>query len=252
MANLATADVTTICDVLARMYDLQAALLGADETTSSTWRKGMKSIWDTALAAADTAEAQTPLTNLCAPANDLRTAFNPTAFVKDRLLTVVNGLVTECDADLGSYLDDNDLRVHYSFGDLFYYATGLRLSPISVVFPPVQSLYTAVRASTTWASTVGTPVDTTKYGGAQLTLRATHAIGSGEDAVATLTCVKLDGGTEQQVVTMPKDSVLDTYVDVGTAANIYTSVSAMVVTGGNASDALAVETKLTRSIAAAI
>jgi len=251
MANLSTANVTAIADALARGYDLQAALLGADETTNDTWRKLAKLVWDTAISAADASEAQSPLTNLAGVANDARTNFAPSVFIKDRLQAIVQGLINECDANLGDYLNDNDLRVHYSFGDLFYYVTGLRLSPISVVFPPVQIVAHIVRGASTWTFTGGTAVDTTKYGGAQLRLRAKSIIGA-SDCVCTLTCVKADGSSEQRSATMPQASAVDTYVDVGSASNLYVSVSAISVTGGTNGDDIDVETKLVRSIATAL
>ena len=251
MANLSTANVTTIADALARGYDLQAALLGADEVTPSTWRMMAKLVWDTAIAAADASEAQSPLTNLAGVANDARTNFNPSVFVKDRLQSIVQGLVNECDGNLGDYLDDNDLRVHYSFGDLYYYVTGLRLSPISVVFPPVQIIAHVLRGASEWAFSAGTAIDTTKYGGAQLRLRAKTVIGAA-DCVCTLTCVKADGSSEQRSATMPSGSAIDTYVDVGSASNLYASVSAISVTGGTNLDDIDVESKLLRSIASAI
>lgn len=251
MANITSSNVLTIADGYARAYELMAALLGSNETTAGTWRRLAKLVWDTALAAADASEAQSPLSNIAAYANEARTAFIPSTFIKDRLAQQVNGLIAECDGNLGSFLNDNDARVHYYFGELFYLVTGQRLSPVTVVFPPSQSLYTASRAAGAWTAVAGTDVDETKYGGAQLQIKATHLIGAA-DVTITLTCVKFDGGTEQQVVTLPQNTALDGTVDVGDSDDLYVAVSACAVSGGTNSDAFAVETKLTRSIAAAL
>lgn len=248
MANLSATNVRDVTDCWARAYDLMAALLGSNETTNDTWRKAAKKVWDIGLAAADTAEAQSPLTNVCAYANEARSAFVPSSFIKDRLSSQVNGLITECDGNLGNFLDDNDVRVHPSFGDLFYLVTGARLSPITCVFPPSQVLGSVARSAGTWTFSAGTDVDVTKYGGAQLQIRATHLIGAA-DAIVTLTCQKFDGGTEQQVVTMPSGSAIDTLVDVGDSADLYVAVTTASVSGGTNADAIDIETKLTRAIA---
>lgn len=248
MANLSAQNVQDICDVYARQYDLMATLLGTDEVTADTWRFGAKKVWDIALAGADAAEAQSPLTNIAGVANDARVAFAPATFVKERLQSQIQGLQAECDGSIGTFLNDNTIRVHPSFGDLYFYVAGVRLSPIAVVFPPVQVLAHIVRGASAFTYSAGTAVDTTKYGGAQLRLRAKTVIG-GADCVLTLTCQKADGGSEQQVVTMPSTSAIDTYVDVGSASNIYTAVTNITATGGTNLDSIDVETKLTRSIA---
>ena len=255
VANLPVAQAQNCMDVLARMYELAYPVLGSNETTANTWRRGAKRIWDEALAGADAAEAQSPLTYIAAPADTVRSALDPAVFIKNALQGLVTGLQSELDNDIAGFLGDNDIRAHYYFGDLFYQVTGRRLSPATVVFPPVQTIIAGDRGASAWTfDAASVPLDVTKYGGTQLELVADTLIGAA-DCVVTLTCRSWDGTTYtsvQEQVTMPQASASGTAVAIGDSGDLYVDVTAISATGGTSGDGLSVRSKLVRSIAAII
>ena len=87
--------------------------------------------------------------------------------------------------------ETNDVRVHYLLGEVVSWLNPARL------FPPVVDPIATFEVTGAGAGTYThvEDIDTTKYGKANLVLETTASIGAGS-LVATITCVKLDGTTE--------------------------------------------------------
>lgn len=247
MANMPLANALNAMDALARMWEIMAPVLGDDEVTPDTWRRGVKLVWDEALIAADETEAQSPLTNVATPADAARLSMAPAVHIRDAVQGIMTGLQSELDNDIAAYLSEEGGRCHYLFGDLYYYVSGARLSPTSVVFPPVQTIGSMARAGGSWTYTPGTAVDTTKHGPARLEIVCLGAVGL-QDIVVTLTLAKFDGGTEQRQVTVTGQSEEGATFAVSGESDLYVNVASAEVSGGTDGDSLGVRTILARSI----
>jgi hypothetical protein len=146
--------------------------------------------------------------------------------------------------DVNTWLALGSDRVHYYFRQ----GGNSALLPANV-FPPATALGSfAVTGSGAGTFTDGDAVDTTLYGGAQISVKTTHAIG----AVAiglTITCLDEDGEEVEVTGTIPENTLNDATIELGTAADRIVDVTAVEITGGTADDAFTVQTVEDRTLA---
>jgi hypothetical protein len=146
--------------------------------------------------------------------------------------------------NFNTWLAEGD-RVHPYFQQGGYAG----LTPTNV-FPPETELGTfAVSGPGAGTITAGDTVDTTRYGGAQLALVATSAIGS-ENIGVTLTVTDEDGEEDEVSGTITALSESATVVELGTSADRFVAVTACEITGGTASDAFKIVTLEDRELGA--
>lgn len=175
-------------------------------------------------------------------------AADPSAAVASIFSTIINGIQKHT-GGLNAFLAANSARVTLSFANLFRAIMGSgALTPANVFQDTVVELADfTVTGATTGTFTAQSSLDTTKVGGSQCEVEITTDIGAGA-LTATLTMVKADGTTENQVVNITSGATATTKFDVGTAANIYTDCSAVAITGGT-SGAFKVQDKVLRAAA---
>jgi len=145
---------------------------------------------------------------------------------------------------INDYLSDNSLYVNY--------LTRLAYPKILVAytFPPVTDFGSmAVSGAATGTWTAEDTVDTSLYGDAQIEIVTESLIGAA-DIVLTISGTDHDGNTSQATCTIPATTANDTTVDVDGAATAdrFAAVDAdPTFTGGTASDAFRIQTKLDRA-----
>jgi hypothetical protein len=117
------------------------------------------------------------------------------------------------------------------------------------VFPPQTDICSfAVTGAGAGTRTGIAAVDTTQYGPSQFEVVTTSVIGA-STITATLTLTLWDGTTTTKAVTINSGSANGTVVAVGLATDLYVNCTAITITGGTASDAFKVRSKLRRTIA---
>jgi hypothetical protein len=148
---------------------------------------------------------------------------------------------------LDNFLSTNDSRVH-EYAALVARNVGYFISASRVMAPQTDVATFDVTGAGAGTFTDTGSVDTNKYGKAPFVLETTVAIGATQ-IDATLTMVKLDGTTENKVVSIPASSANGTVIDIGVAGDMYIDCSGITITGGSAGDAFKVRSKLERTIA---
>jgi hypothetical protein len=105
-------------------------------------------------------------------------------------------------------------------------------------FPPLTVLRTvAVTGSGTSTQVAGSAVDSTKYGGGQVALRALNQSIGAASIVATLTGVDAGGSARTWTCTIPNGTAQDAVTNAaGTGCTTAVSVSAITFTGGTNGD----------------
>lgn len=147
--------------------------------------------------------------------------------------------------DFNDWLAEGDQRVHYYYRQGGY--AGLRNTN---VFPPETELGSfVVTGSGQGTFTAGDTVDTGYYGGAQVALVTSVAIG-GVDIHVTLTCTDEDGEAQEVTGIIPSGSQSGAVIELGTSADRIVAVTACSITGGTADDAFDIVTLEDRELGA--
>jgi hypothetical protein len=147
--------------------------------------------------------------------------------------------------DIGAFLTAGSVRVH----SLVKRCVNTAI-PAANVFPPITTLGTvAVTGSGAGTFTVGTPVDTAKYGGAQVALKVINQPIGAASVVATVTGVDATGATRTWTGTLTNGATTGTVVNLaGTGVTAGVSVSAVAFTGGTNGDDFEVITREDRTL----
>lgn len=187
-------------------------------------------------------------------AADLAPAFkpDPTNDISPGFVARLKALNTHLDPTLDGYLTSNDARVHPALRDYLKWP----LKPSNIFQSPVLSGGTklgsyVLSGMSAGAFTDGVAVDLTKFGKIWLTVKI---VGQTVSADITVTIVgkKIDNSSQSKVVTLTSGSVVNTHFNVGTlgvSADHFVDVTAVTVTGGGASDAFELESRLERTVA---
>lgn len=146
--------------------------------------------------------------------------------------------------DVNTWLALGSSRVHYYFRQ----GGNTALTPKNV-FPPATALGSfAVTGSGAGTFTDGSAVDTSLYGGAQISVKTTHAIGAA-DINLTISCLDEDGNVDTVTGTIPDGTLINTTIELGTAADRIADVTDVEITGGTADDAFTIQTVEDRTLA---
>ncbi len=242
MADLTTGNVQTICDYLAAMKADIDSELGTSASASSTPAKTAAAIQDIV----EGLDVTDTLLTLLPAAKNL--AANALA---DAHYAFMQGILTALHAHyaptgLAATLIAADIRISYEILDFAGWLAG------AAVFPPEKKLadYAVVSASGSSGTLSNiSDVDTTKYGKANVIVKVVNQAIGATDLVLTLTMKKLDGTTEDKVVTVTGSSTVGTEFDVGTHdTDMYIGITAVSFTGGNDGDDVEIRTELERSV----
>lgn len=145
---------------------------------------------------------------------------------------------------LDDWLADGGLRVSY-----YWKRSGNPSIGAANVFPPETSLGSfVVSGSGQGTFTAGGTVDTNYYGGAQLKLKATTAIGLA-DIDVTLTCLDEAGEEVEVEGQIPGGTQQNAEIELGTSADRIVQVTDVEISGGTATDAFEILTIEDREIA---
>lgn len=251
MPFYSTASALSDFDVIARGLELLETACGADEVTDATLRHGVKNVQDRIAADFSTQDLYSIVRDLASPVDTARTALVPATLAASLFGAMIRGYQAHLGA-LGTWLEAEDERVHHKFGEVYRALTGQYLSPTSVVFPAVTMMGNLTRGASASTYTDENAIDIDITGGAQLEVEVPAGVTiGGANWVLTLTCLTYDGDSEQQIVTVTSGATAGTKFDVGTAANVYTDVTAVTATGGTSGDHVHIQSKLLRSIASA-
>lgn len=238
MPGLVLSDVLTICDSLAQQ-GVTIKTSGFDAVAA-----GHVNNRATILAASSSSDFKA--------VTDLSAAFQNNVVVTVGALyagrfAALNGTT----GGLSAFLATNDARVDAALRDIL----GWALTPVSI-FPPIYSGANKLGSYLLSGAGAGTytdniPVDTTKYGKAWLTLKTVGQTASA-NIVVTVVGKKLDGTTQTKTATINSGTTVNTLTNVGTlgtSADHFVDVTSVTVTGGGASDAFEIQTRLERAIA---
>jgi hypothetical protein len=244
VATLAITPLLTILDSLAKAVQIFAAAVGASGSDVSTVSEGA-------------ANNVVTLADAVASSNDVAALVKEfqeraTLVTTDALARTLQGERVQVALDahyggtggLNRFLTAQGKRVHPDLRRL-----GIQVDAVNAFPPAIVTLATfAVTGAATGTLTPGSDVDTGLYGKANTVVRTTTAIGS--TTTVTLTMKKLDGTTEQQLVTLPSGTASGVEFDIGThGTDLYVGVSAIAVAGGTAGNGFAVRTEVERAIA---
>lgn len=237
MATLSVANAKTILDKIAAQAAAMVAVFGDDVgDTGSIAESAQANV--TAILALDDEDQEVALLGPAQIAVQRVLAGNLFQHFKE-LVRAIDKHV----GGLNSFLSTNDERLHWYIRTIF---PSLRAAN---VFPPVVD---PIATFTTSGAGAGTythvaDIDTTQYGKANLVAKMTAD--SGANALeATITCVKIDGTTEDKVVALASKSNGDE-VDIGTHdTDMYVGVSNITITGGAAGENFKVISELERSV----
>jgi hypothetical protein len=242
MATISVADFKTLADSIAKQAEILQTAVGTDGAGSGTSGKGAQNNVDRIVAFTDPDQ----ITDLLEPAEYALSKIL-SANALPRLLGGT-ALVNALDVHVGginSWGDTNDVRVHWLLAEIVSWLNPARVFP--PVVDPMATFDVTGSGAGTYAHVAG--IDTTKYGKANLVLKTTSAIGAAQ-IVATITCKKIDGTTEDKEVTIPGSTGSGTEFDIGTHdTDMYVDTTNITITGGTSGESFKILSEIERAIA---
>jgi hypothetical protein len=240
MATISVANFKTLADSIAKQAEILKAAVGTDGSDTGACAEGAQNNIDRIVGFTDADQIAALLT----PAQAALSRIASTNALKRLLPELLRALDNHV-GGINEWGEANDVRVHYLLGEVVSWLNPARL------FPPVVDPIATFEVTGAGAGTYThvEDIDTGQYGKANLVLETTASIGVGS-LVATITCVKLDGTTEDKEVAVTDSSASGAQFDVGTHdTDMYVGVSGISVSGGVAGDAFKIVSEIERAIA---